>query len=167
MRKQDLLKYLKGEANKAEIQKINIWLEKSINNQNYFNSLKEIWILSTLPSNRATEKDYQEFERNFNLTKKFNFRKAFSISGIAVAVAIICFFIGTTLNNPTEMDEFIPIYNNTNQLLVKQLSDGTTIALSPKSEIHYSKDFGINNRDIILKGNCYFDVTKILFYHFV
>ena len=48
----------------------------------------------------------------------------------------------------------------TEEIIFTHLPDGSSIALSPKSQVCYHKEFGKTHRKIHFKGSCWFNVAK-------
>jgi ferric-dicitrate binding protein FerR (iron transport regulator) len=46
------------------------------------------------------------------------------------------------------------------QLMTMQFSDGTSVTLAPQTRLRISPAFGEGNRDVVLDGEAYFDVTS-------
>lgn len=163
MKKIDLINFISGNTSKQENTKILQWLGTSPKNRGYFNSLKDIWVLSTLPEERADELDYVNFKLKFPIQKERKI-KAYYIYFTAIAASIILFlFIAKPyFNSQIDIIESNPtlISNNTTDIYYYNLPDSTRIALYPKSEINYSKDYFLHNRAIILKGKAFFEVIS-------
>lgn len=50
--------------------------------------------------------------------------------------------------------------NNSDSPKLITLSDGSSVLLQPKSSLSYSKDFDISKREVFLKGEAFFEVSK-------
>ena len=55
---------------------------------------------------------------------------------------------------------FSEFTNNTNDVIQKVLSDGSVVQLQPKGSIEFPEIFAMDKREIVLKGEAFFDVTK-------
>ena len=163
MKKNDLIKYINGSLSEAEQKEVLGWIEKNESNRRYFHSLKESYILMTLPKDPVSGQDYAEFLRKYpsvkNGTKRRRLRAVHYIAAAAAAVAIFL-TIGLTphLYNRDTRDHCIA--NDTKKLLFSKLPDGSTIALAPDTKIYYRKEFGKTHRKIYFTGTCYFNVAK-------
>ena len=163
MKKNDLIKYITGGLSEAERKEVLDWIEKNESNRRYFNSLKESYVMMTLPQDRASEQSYAEFLRKYpsvkNGTKRRRLRAVHYIAAAAAAVAIFL-TIGLThhLYNRDTRDHCIA--NDTEKLIFSKLPDGSTVALAPDTKIFYRKAFGKKHRKIYFHGICYFNVAK-------
>lgn len=99
---------------------------------------------------------------------KFNHLQPKSISlgfkNLLKVAAVLVVLIGTSflsykLLNGNTVDDFETV-TTTNGKTFKMLDDGTKIWLNKNSELSYNTAFGKNKREIILKGEAYFDVAK-------
>ena len=54
----------------------------------------------------------------------------------------------------------LEIANATKTTQLVRLPDGSTVVLSPKSQLHYSTEYGLQNRTVYLQGEATFEVTK-------
>ena len=157
MRKNDLLDYIIGDIQEEKRKEVSEWINRNEDNRKYFNNLKESFILMSLPDSRVSEQDYAAFQ------KKYGFSKCCKVRWISfsIAAAIALFvMIGLNCHNFGNKASSKVIRNNTSELLVTNLPDGSTIGLSPDSELRYNKYFGKTCRKVYLNGTCYFDVAK-------
>lgn len=51
-------------------------------------------------------------------------------------------------------------FNNGNQAIIFELSDGSKITLEPQSELLYGNEFGKEKREVFLTGEAFFEVAK-------
>ena len=107
MKKQILINYLKGEATPLQSEEIMRWVEKEPANGNYLANLKMLHIVSTMPQERATEHDFEDFMKNIVKGKHFvdktirlrRARISFYISAAIGVAAIIMLFINPLSNS--------------------------------------------------------------------
>ncbi|WP_431215092.1 FecR domain-containing protein [Puia sp. P3] len=52
------------------------------------------------------------------------------------------------------------VVNNTPQKMAIELSDGSTVDLSPNSSLSYAEGFGSSKREVIVNGEAEFNITK-------
>ena len=165
MRKIDLLRYINGELDDNKSRQVKEWIESSNSNRRYFNCLKESYTLMTLPEERATEEDFADFLSKYNLDgnkqktcSKNIFRYAAAISAAAAVVLFVA--LGFYNKSKARINYTNIIANNTSDLLLDTLPDGSIIGLSPNSEVRYSNGFNTSDRSLLLYGTCYFDIAK-------
>ncbi len=165
MRKTDLLKYINGELGFEESASVTEWINSSEANRRFFNSLKESYILATLPQERATEDDFSGFLGKYTLgtcTRERCIKNVFTIGLAISAAAVIALFVvlGISRESAGYGDYSNVVANSSSELLLHTLPDGSMIGLSPNSEIRYNNGFNSENRKLLLRGTCYFDVAK-------
>ena len=155
------------------------WIEKSESNRRYFNLLKESYILMTLPQDMASEQDFAEFLHKYPSVKNemsgINGKSSkssikcrclntrFGIAAASIAAAVALFIIIGISFYPEEGNnkrKYKTIANNTEEIFFTHLPDGSSVALSPKSQVCYRKEFGKTHRNIYFKGSCWFNVAK-------
>lgn len=162
MRKRDLLKYINNELPPDKHMEVSKWINGSDSNRQYFNCFRESFVLMTLPEDRAPESEYDLFKKRFSLKENNKTAGLFTKKSFIAAAAVILLFIAVGLSVfEKEHDNYTNIIaNNTSEILLQNLPDGSIIGLSPNSEIRYTPHFNQKNREIILNGTCYFDVEK-------
>lgn len=162
MRKRDLLKYINNELTPDKRLEVSKWINRSDSNRQYFNCLRECFVLMTLPEERAPESEYTLFQKRFRLKGDSKTKGLFTKATLISAAAVIILFVAVGLSVfEKEHDNYTNIIaNNTSEILLQNLPDGSIIGLSPNSEIRYTPQFNQKNREIILNGTCYFDIEK-------
>ncbi|PQA54569.1 FecR family protein [Siphonobacter curvatus] len=92
----------------------------------------------------------------------------------AAAVILVCVSLGglwysrtqtptseqLSNNRSTERSAWIHRINTTQQLMTVQLNDGSTVMLSPQSQIRYPRRFASEKREVYLTGEGFFKVAK-------
>ena len=114
MRKQLLIDYLRGQATPAQKEEVMRWVEKDEANSNYLANLKTLHIASTMPQERASEQDFEDFMQNAiegkaSADKTIQLKRAkisFYISAAIGAAAIVMLFINP-LSNSKQLKESI------------------------------------------------------------
>ena len=56
--------------------------------------------------------------------------------------------------------KILNVTNNTDAVMRKVLSDGTVIVLQPKGSLQFLEAFPVDKREIVLRGEAFFEVTK-------
>lgn len=97
-----------------------------------------------------------------------------ALIGVAASISIIIlagiyFLIPTSsskgliaLVHPIEKESGIVIIKNTDSKVVRpvQLEDGSLVILQPNSEIQYARSFANDHREVTLKGEAFFEITR-------
>lgn len=162
-----LVKYLVGETDAEENATVEIWLKADRKNQNYYNGFKKIWEDSLVIAaknthidedaawkrlhNRMHEKDVPE-----HTLKKSSFQWL----RIAASILLIStlgwlgysYFENKSANTTLEIQA-------TNTTLNDTLPDGTTVTLNKNSSLSYSSKFRGRTRQVVLKGEAFFNVA--------
>ena len=137
-----------------------------------------------LPPHVAQEIIRNIFKAEKNIAQILPIRKrAFKIWHWAAAASVIFitlsvyFFHHTAKkSDQTSFTAYIPgntvtEYNSTQKEEVLTLSDGSRIALQPKSTLHYPKQFSAGEREVYLEGEAFFQIIKnpqkpfLVYYH--
>jgi transmembrane sensor len=82
-----------------------------------------------------------------------------------ILIGLSVYFYSSENINEKTFASFIPNntisqYNSTQKEEVLTLSDGSKIALQPKSTLHYPSQFSNGNREVYLEGEAFFQITK-------
>ncbi|OFY42926.1 MAG: hypothetical protein A2X18_02200 [Bacteroidetes bacterium GWF2_40_14] len=184
MKKELLLKYIKGEVSKAEESEIFEWIERDPENKKYFLLLNNLWISQNISDEKATPEELREIQ---SLTTKKNLlttKKKFSFNGIRrylpyAAAIFILMSISLNLfliNNSAKLREagqVIPVRlselrsENKHEIYTEKgvkaritLPDGSKVWLNSDSKITFPDKFESDIREIAFSGEAYFDVTR-------
>ncbi len=111
------------------------------------------------PKGKAKSEIWQNIEKSIGaldetpvVKLKTNRTKRFIPFVAAASIALVAFFLF-----PSSSDEFA-FNNDSNQLVVETLPDGSSITVSPQSEVTYSSSS--DGREVKLKGEAFFEVVK-------
>ncbi|EOR95234.1 hypothetical protein ADIARSV_1722 [Arcticibacter svalbardensis MN12-7] len=147
------------EANSEELQVLSDRLTLYFKEENEYrprlDKLSDTWDkISTIESNN--------FQGKFNYSPSI--RIAHFYSNLIKVAAVLLLFTCTgslayfLLKREKVIDSIV--INATKQKIYRRLDDGTRVWLNKESSIKYNKDFGVEQREIFLDGEAYFDVTK-------
>lgn len=125
--------------------------EKKPNTQ----QLSRIWKMIEISETEDVETKFNDLQPK---SISLSFKKLLKIAAVLVLL-IGTSFLSYKLLNGSTMDDFETL-TTTNGKTFKLLDDGTKIWLNKNSELSYNTAFGKNKREIILKGEAYFDVAK-------
>lgn len=169
-----LSKYRQGKCDDEEIRKIHLWYE-SINHDSEFSltahekQLLENKLLKNIRREiNNSEPEIIEIQENRSW-----WRTSFVYSGIAASLIIgifyLLFFNNQKRNEKALAGSLISV-SPTSKLVIKKnetseskqirLSDNSLVTMSPGSEITYPEEFEGGKREVQLKGNAFFQVTK-------
>ena len=159
---------LNKEADADELKQIQDWLDLSPDNSLILEEISNIWsVTRSLPEYYTPDMNY-----NWNkLVSKINSRenKEFRISPwmkyIAAASILLSFFLaGLTLGDKMGTREKTITYSkiispkgNKTRVI---LPDSSKVWLNSGAELWYSTEYSAQNREVWMKGECYFEVEK-------
>ena len=158
--------YLCNELTVEQEQELHAWISAAPENEEYFNTWKEIWISSDKKSltRYDSQKAYATFKQRIaceqNTLKRKEHKWWYAVASIAVLLVVSSLlYVGWTNNSHQAVADVVietPIGSRTKLTL----PDGTTVWLNAHSRITYSQNFGIENRHINLSGEGYFEVKE-------
>ena len=164
--------YFSGEATPDEVMRLSAWLTGDPANIDVFEAYRQVWLLTAKDAIDEVIDVEAEWEnlsarmepeslKTFGKTKKANKGKLlqFTWSWKAAAIAIVLVVAASLLfylNSDPALVRVAALDNNLEQVL----PDGSVITLNRGSEISYPEKFGDDTREVKLKGEAYFNVTK-------
>ena len=170
-----ILRYLTRTANQADRELLNQWLNASVENENTFNKIKQVWNIpdASLPSpnlnnawmkikQRANiqEPDLDEHHSVQLENKKSTLIKyVFGSRLLRVAAVLILFIITTYLlfKIPTK-SEMNNVYVSSGSIQTVNLMDGSKITLDAGSTLRFPKKFTGSRREVYLNGEGFFEI---------
>lgn len=168
--KQAIVNYLSGELSNNETEILNRWLEKSEIHKLIFDQFSDIWKASShnyLSKQIDAEKAWKDLQIQINIqdknTSKIVWNEIFRIA----AVFVIALFMGGlgyyfidqkkgTIADPLFVEYVSPLGSRSSVIL----ADGSKVWLNAGSTLKYKNTYGINNRDLQLTGEAFFEVEK-------
>lgn len=166
MRK-EVKKYMEGSASEEEMHKLLQWLEQ--NNLAEFEHIKNEWKanLEQAETPLKTLIELDRFKSNMLKDDQLRIRKTSFLQNIYKYAAILFLFlaIGSVIFYPFISDknrelQYSTVFADNGQVSKSMLPDGTMIWLNSGSSIKYNTNFGVDNRNVELEGQAFFDVTK-------
>ncbi|PTS96137.1 hypothetical protein DBR11_19685 [Pedobacter sp. HMWF019] len=101
------------------------------------------------------------------LHRKLNFKRALTIAAAIGTILLIsvAFFLYKTAQTPSQqafyqVKKLILQTNLTSDTLKIKLEDGSTVMLEPRATLEYPAHFAAEQREVILTGNGFFQVSK-------
>jgi transmembrane sensor len=158
------VKYLLGEASEPEKKDVLDWIAADASNLQYFNQFKLIWdtskelaIQSPVDENKAWQKFQQRVQQKPTSTvKKFSF----SLLRVAAAITLLIglcvggYFLYDSINPPKDLVVYTEL-----QVMKDTLPDGSIVTLNKRSLLSYPPKFKGKNREVVLKGEGFFNIT--------
>lgn len=157
---------LSEQINQEQNIQLTEWLNQSDENQQYFNDIEKIWNLSDIDSkfNPDVNKAWNKLQNELNLTKNearvvsMN-KPKFNLYRVAAAIIVLLglsVFLYNTMKSPV-MIEYATNTNETKEII---LPDNSKVILNANSSIKYPEEFRGKTRNVELRGEAFFDVTK-------
>jgi len=166
---------LKEEASQEQMRQIQDWLDLSPEHSEIFTEIINVWSVTK----NKTEFYQPDLSLNWHkLMKKINYQpKQRAIQNIylrwsvAAAVLVLVFLTGIgfgdgflKLSGKVSYTKIIAPEGNKTQIV---LPDSTHVWLNSGSELQYSSLYTAKNRQVSMKGECFFDVVKDASHPFV
>ena len=175
MNEQLIHTYLSGHATPGEQRELLEWLRESEENKRLFFEMKAVWSgLQTM--DKLAESDRMESSlrmlnekidrRAAHMIKPTVSKSSFTISGkwmLMVAAVILLILLPLTwilLEGSTSDITQLYVTNRSNLVKVLYLPDGTKVWLNKNTSLIYPEKFSTKQREVILDGEAFFDVTK-------
>ena len=154
MKNELLAKYILGEANTKEGQRVEQWLEESEDHQREFRQLKR---RIELGSKRYK---YGVFDPRQAIQKVKFPAKTHYLRILPVAASIIVLIFGVLwFWNKSSLQETV-LLSRTGETKVFYLPDSSRVMLSGDSRLAYNAQFGKTNRELSLRGEAFFQVKR-------
>lgn len=154
MKNELLAKYILGEANTKEGQRVEEWLGESEDHQREFRQLKR---RIELGSKRYK---YGVFDPRQAIQKVKFPAKTHYLRILPVAASIIVLIFGVLwFWNKSSLQETV-LLSRTGETKVFYLPDSSRVMLSGDSRLTYNAQFGKTNRELSLRGEAFFQVKR-------
>ena len=163
-----LAKYVAGEMTLSETVEFEKLVSTNPNNKKLVNETKNDWNLIgakqiKLPNpNKAWSNLKTRIEQEAPSTQTVSFNKKSKTNFVRWAVAAMAVIIIASAYFTVNIKRQNIVVNSTSDLttLVHTLPDGSSVFLEANSQISYTKHFAKSNRNVTLKGQAFFDITK-------
>ncbi len=161
------IKEITGNINEVEKKIFDLWLSESDENRKEFERIKNIWI-KTSPEEILipdTESEWfalnRKLEDNSQPVRKYSIAKQKLKPAFAGVIAILLLFIGVyVVSNKEHTSQLKTIATINKEHKETHLPDGSVVLLNGESEIKFLDNFNENTREVDLKGEAFFSVTK-------
>ncbi len=165
--KATIIKHLEGELQEREVKELASWISESGANEQYYTSIKNRWEAAIGDMSRIakTENEWSRFLSRIKKDYQSNVFRYSSNAGIFyrfAAILIVGIVMGALVMNRGLKQEPIFITSLAPKGSISQmvLADSSIVYLNAGSEIRYSPEAKNNSREVFLKGEAWFSVTK-------
>ncbi len=169
-----LYKYFSGQCSEEEIAAILTWLEQDSLNKTEFINAKKLFIETTNSISNSEEKSINAFKKLEQKIEAEQIKKKQNSSKVSLTLfykyaAVFVLFLGLTVTAYIIGKSQKNVFNNNELYIVDvpyggksniTLPDGSTVHLNAGSKLKYSKNFGVNSRELYLEGEGLFEVEK-------
>jgi ferric-dicitrate binding protein FerR (iron transport regulator) len=173
MKKQLLLKYIKGKATKEEEAMIIEWVKLSPDNKKYLAGLNNLWLLQSMPDSTASESEMEKIRIFTSGRKVIRFKKLLPYAAIVILLIslganllLVSKLTGLKTSNGRVLLSEIPVNNKVTVFTNKGvkgfviLPDSSKVWLNSGSKISYPAKFTGKTREVLISGEAYFEVEK-------
>lgn len=165
-----LIRYLSGNCNDDESESLLMWVETSEDNKRHFAEMKNSWVISNLNTDKLnqdeTNNSFQSVLNKIQSSENSSENNSPKISIFWRVAAAVIITVGlTSLINyivwkkPEKKLAYNELSVPSGQQAQLTLADGTRIWLNSKSKLIYPGEFSSKNREVILEGEGYFQVS--------
>lgn len=155
-----IAKSLNKEANAAEQQQLEAWLDEDMANRDIYENMKSVWLETDTLFEQPAFDVAAAWENVASQTigkpagkKTVPFRKWIAVSSAAAALLLIVFAV--KLFNG---QDWVSVTAN-EKMMVVQLPDNSKVRLEAGSTLKYPQTFSKDHRDVSLQGKAFFDIV--------
>lgn len=167
-----IVSFLSGELKQEERDKLKAWINESKTHHKYFLQCQEVWI-SVLSESESARYDqeaaFRRFQQRVATTKSRRMNTKFvrpfgrmwmRYVAVVALVGLIAYFSyrqgeGNLREALADIEVVAPLGSQAQM----RLPDGTLVMLNAGSCMKYAQDFGVDNREVNLVGEGYFEVA--------
>lgn len=160
--------YLNNELNKEQRIELEKWVAADAAHKRYFYEMTEIWLAAnaTAGSKEESERAFQHFRGRLSKAK---LSRRFSLSFVRIAAAVVLgilligsgFYLGDRRSvgqsQYLQAIQTIEVPMGSRSRIV--LQDGSVVWLNAGSKLSYAAGFSPEERNVVLEGEGYFEVT--------
>ncbi len=167
--KKAIIDYFSGNLSAEDSKILNTWLEKSEANKLLFDQLSEVWQSVNFVKHHKTidvENAWKEIQYRLNKSNFAQQQTTFKWLKVA-AIFVLAFISGgfghyflsqkpEPTNSPLHVEYLAPLGSRS---FIK-MPDGSKIWLNAGTTLKYKNNFGIDNREVCLTGEAFFEIEK-------
>ena len=167
-----LLKIIENTADEKERSLFTVWLEASAENAEIFEQLKKTHQLTSIDNNSLQNNwesvvrkvnagnevpDYIELPGTKTVSINSRMKTLIRVAAMFILLLGVSYVFKTIVFEP---EQLIISGNDLNPNEPYQLADGSLVYLNGNSEISFSEEFGVKDRELSLKGEAFFEVQR-------
>lgn len=164
--------YLADGLSPQDEERLRQWITLSPENDKYFRDMQEIWFATRIRENEKHFNKSKAYERFLSRTDSKDFflkvskrrtvLRPFIYGAAAILLLLIISYVSYWQGSEQLKSQFanVVIESPLGSRTKMYLPDGTLVWLNAGSIISYSQGFGVNDRNIDLSGEGYFEVVK-------
>lgn len=156
---------LSNQINEEQNTILNEWLNQSDENKKYFHDVERVWNLTDIDStfNPDVNAAWNKIKAELKLSQEAKVvsinKPGFKLYRVAAALVVLL-GLGIFLYNSVKSPEMVQYATNENETKELILPDNSKVILNANSSISYPEKFDGDVRNIELKGEAFFEVTK-------
>lgn len=163
--------FLSKGLSKEAREELDAWIASSEENRRYFMQQQEIWFSAVQEEERTrydADRAFETFRKRVAAStaqkqskKGIDWKTIYKYAAAVLVVGLISFFSyrqgeSNLQNALTQVEVEAPLGAQTRL----RLPDGTLVVLNAGSRLVYPQDFGVDNREVELSGEGYFEVER-------
>ena len=163
--------FLSKGLSKEAREELDAWIASSEENRRYFMQQQEIWFSAVQEEERTrydADRAFETFRKRVAAStaqkqskKVIDWKTIYKYAAAVLVVGLISFFSyrqgeSNLQNALTQVEVEAPLGAQTRL----RLPDGTLVVLNAGSRLVYPQDFGVDNREVKLSGEGYFEVER-------
>lgn len=163
--------FLSKGLSKEAREELDAWIASSEENRRYFMQQQEIWFSAVQEEERTrydADRAFETFRKRVEAStaqkqskKVIGWKTIYKYAAAVLVVGLISFFSyrqgeSNLQNALTQVEVEAPLGAQTRL----RLPDGTLVVLNAGSRLVYPQDFGVDNREVELSGEGYFEVER-------
>ena len=169
-----ILSFLNRTITPADLKTLKNWIDESEENKTYFSEIQKVWLISSLREKKnfdqVKERAFIRFQQRIAQAgprkEQTRIRPLWHRVVYIAACLAIAFVAGMSTiyfsdhHQLAQQPLAYSLESPRGSKLKLTLPDGTCVWLNADSRLSYDNKFGIDNRDIKLEGEGYFEVNK-------
>lgn len=176
-----IIDFLEGALSGKDNDDLQLWLAESELHASYFEEIKKIYYsFEYIKESQKYDKDKafdlfkeriavssndtkeEDARVNIIAEKSYNRKTLLTVAGIAATIALLIGFSFSFLQmkSTTSFQKDVTVESPPGQKTKLFLPDGTLVWLNSGTRITYNTDYGVDNRNIKMDGEAFFDVTR-------
>lgn len=165
-----LIEYIKGDGNSVDNARVEEWINASEQNRDRYIQFQNIWVITGI-GNSSSEVNFDDEKKAILRkikVKKWELKQWLKLASALAAILLVGSF-SYWLGQQSEQGEVKSFVMTTGigETAVLKLPDGSSVKLNAESHLTYDSDFNVENRNLKLEGEAYFDVVRNQYIPFI